>query len=298
MLPEMRPVITPIQGTLTGLVPYAIWSCAVLAMNQLATRFNALWAAGLELGLAGCILVGIAWMRGGAISARPPLASMSHQLWNVLARQPDTELARPRSSSQQRRALGYGAPKLPVALSHPRSRDSNPYQKSDVVARAWPLLGLTLGKVATAPEGATHEAMLHVNPLAYSLAILDAIAWALYSNFSRKLSHPLGASAVPLYMLVTIAILLTASTLSETPLFPSLSDWALLMTWSVATALAYLFWDIGMRFGNVITVSTISMLIPLFSTVITAALSGHGISSTLITAAALVVAGSFLCRGE
>ena len=59
---EMRPVITPIQGTLAGLVLCAIWSCTVLAMNQLATTFNALWAAGL--GLAGCILVGIAWMRG------------------------------------------------------------------------------------------------------------------------------------------------------------------------------------------------------------------------------------------
>jgi hypothetical protein len=38
------------------------------------------------------------------------------------------------------------------------------------------------------------------------------------------------------------------------------------------------------------------MLIPLLSTIITALLSGYGLSLTLIAAAALVVIGSSLCR--
>jgi drug/metabolite transporter (DMT)-like permease len=158
------------------------------------------------------------------------------------------------------------------------------------------LTGLVLGKIATAPPDATEQALTHLNLAAYSLAIADAIAWALYSNFSRKLSNPQGASAVPMYMLVTSAALLLASVYSEQPLHANTSDWFLLFGWSLAAALAYLFWDIGMRFGNVVTISTISMFIPLFSTIITALVSGHGLSSPLILAAALVVVGSSICR--
>jgi drug/metabolite transporter (DMT)-like permease len=53
---------------------------------------------------------------------------------------------------------------------------------------------------------------------------------------------------------------------------------------------------VGMRKGNVVTISVVSMLIPLFSTVITALLSGSGLTLYLLVAAALVVAGSALCR--
>ena len=97
-------------------------------------------------------------------------------------------------------------------------------------------------------------------------------------------------------MLFTSVILLVISTRSEMPPSPNLADWGLLVAWSMATAIAYLSWDIGMRFGNVVTISTTSMLIPLLSTIMTALLSGYGLSLTLIAAAALVVIGSSLCR--
>jgi drug/metabolite transporter (DMT)-like permease len=51
-----------------------------------------------------------------------------------------------------------------------------------------------------------------------------------------------------------------------------------------------------MRFGNVVTISTTSMLIPLISTIITAHISGHGISTLLLISAGLVVIGSRVCR--
>jgi drug/metabolite transporter (DMT)-like permease len=73
-------------------------------------------------------------------------------------------------------------------------------------------------------------------------------------------------------------------------------DWLLLVGWSCAAAVAYLFWDVGMRFGNVVTISTTSMLIPLLSTIITAYMSGHGISTMLLISAGLVVIGSRVCR--
>lgn len=51
-----------------------------------------------------------------------------------------------------------------------------------------------------------------------------------------------------------------------------------------------------MRFGNVVTISTLSMFIPLFSTIITAVMSNHGLSPLLMVSAGLVVAGSTICR--
>jgi drug/metabolite transporter (DMT)-like permease len=158
------------------------------------------------------------------------------------------------------------------------------------------LTGLVLGTVATAPPGAVAETITHLNPLAYSLAVLDAIAWALYSNFSRRLSNPHGASAVPIYMLVTSVLLLIGSAYVEPPHQATPSNYALLVFWSLATALAYLFWDVGIRFGNVVTISITSMFIPLLSTIITALISGHGLSTLLVVSAALVVSGSSICR--
>jgi drug/metabolite transporter (DMT)-like permease len=156
--------------------------------------------------------------------------------------------------------------------------------------------GIVLSKVATASADTTVDAISRINPVSYSLAILDAIAWALYSNLARKLSNPEGASAVPVYMVVTGVVLLMASSLLAEPYGAIGSDWVFLTGWSVAAAAAFLLWDIGMRLGNVVVISTISMFIPLVSTMLTAVASGHGITVPLIGAAALVVFGSDLCR--
>lgn len=296
---ESRAPISPFQGTLAGLVPCVIWSCAVLVMNQLATRFNPLWGAGLELGIAGGILAGVAFLRGDLprIALHSPRCHIiCGTFWLLNLTLCWLAVAAVTSSGELLVAglLNYLWPSLTLILAIPILHNKATWWLAPGLSAV--LLGLVLGKIATATGVAAHEALTHINATAYTLAILDALAWALYSNFSRKLSNPVGASAVPLYMLVTSTLLLTASILTETPLSPSLTDWTLLLTWSGATALAYLFWDVGMRFGNVVTISTTSMFIPLFSTIITALISGHGITSTLIVAAALVVGGSWLCR--
>jgi drug/metabolite transporter (DMT)-like permease len=293
-----RPAITQMHGTLAGLVPCAVWSCAVLAMNQLAAKFNALWAAGLELGIAGAILVGVAWIRGdlpriALHSTRCHIACGTFWLLHLTLSWLAIAAVHNIGELLVAGLLNYLWPSLTFVLAIPILHKRATWWLAPGLLCV--LLGLTLGKIATAPEGIAREAFTHVNGVAYSLAISDAVAWALYSNLSRKLSNPNGASAVPLYMLVTSTILLTASTLTETPISPPLADWALLGAWSVATALAYLLWDVGMRFGSVVTISAISMLIPLLSTIITAVVLGHGISTSLVIAATLVVAGSMFC---
>lgn len=291
--------ISPLKGTLAGVVPCLIWSSAVLVMNRLSVPFAPLRAAGLELGMAGIVLVAVATLRGHLpLSWAHPLRChlLCGLFWLLNLTLSWLAFANVNSSGELLVAglLNYLWPSLTLVLAIPILGKRATWILLPGLAAV--LLGLVLGKVATAPPGATSEALMHINPLAYSLAVLDAVAWALYSNLSRKLSNPQGASAVPLYMLVTSALMLIISTYVEPPHQATAPDYALLLCWSVATALAYLFWDLGMRFGNVVTISILSMFIPLLSTIITALVSGHGISILLVVAAALVVGGSSICR--
>lgn len=290
--------ITPLQGTFAGIIACLIWSAAILVMNLLGTAFGSLYAAGLELGIAGLLLAFSAWVRGdlrriGLHSHLCHLVCGGFWLLNVTLSWLAVSLVHSKGELLVTGLLNYLWPSLTLILAIPILKKQ---------ATLWlvpgmnaVVIGIVLGKVATAPEGATQDALMHINPWAYSLAVLDAIAWALYSNYSRKLSNPQGASAVPFYMLIGSVFLLAASGLSEEPRNPSIFDWAFLLFWSIAAALAYLFWDIGMRFGNVVTVSTTSMLIPLLSTILTAYVSGHAVSVALIVAAGLVVVGSRIC---
>lgn len=295
----LAPLISPLRGTLAGIVPCVIWSAAVIVMNKLGASFGPLRAAGLELGLAGSILLCAAWGRGDLgrmIKHSRRCLLVCGSFWFLNLTLSWLAFASVRSSGELLVAglLNYLWPSLTLLFAIPILHRRATWVV--VPGIAFVLTGLILGKFATAPPEASRDALMHINPLAYSLAILDAIAWALYSNLSRKLAHPEGASAVPVYMLVTSVALLFASACFETPREVAPSDWILLLAWSLATALAYLFWDVGMRFGNVVTISTTSMLIPLLSTIITALISEHEISPALLTAATMVVVGSSICR--
>jgi drug/metabolite transporter (DMT)-like permease len=268
-------------------------------MNRLATAFGALQAAGLELALSGLFLAVIAWNRGDfsriAIHDRLSLFICgTFWLLNVTLSWLSVGLANNSGELLVVGILNYLWPSLTLLFAIPILH-----------ARAtWWLVpgllsvstGIIATKMATAPADITVGALTDLNSLAYTLAVLDAIAWAIYSNLSRKLLHPKGASAVPFYMIVTSVPLLIAGTITEPLPAPTFSGTVLLFIWALATAGAYLFWDVGMRYGNVVAISTTSMCIPLLSTLITAILSNHPLSAMLLTGSALVVLGSTVCR--
>lgn len=134
------------------------------------------------------------------------------------------------------------------------------------------------------------------NPAAYLVATLDALAWALYSNLGRKLAHPQGASAVPIFMLVTAVVLIIAGKMQgEIPLW-TVQTFSLLSIWAIASAFAYLAWDIGMREGDIVLISSASMLIPLLSTVITCLMNGIPLTIGLISASLCIVLGAAVCK--
>jgi drug/metabolite transporter (DMT)-like permease len=269
-------------------------------MNVLGTAFGPLRAAALELGIAGGILTLSAWRRGdlrciGMHTRTCHTVCCSFWILNLALSWLAVSLVHSKGELIVTGLLNYLWPSLTLLLSIPILGKRATWWLIPGMTAV--LLGIFLGKVATVPETATRDLLTHLNPWAYTCAVLDAIAWALYSNYSRKLSNPDGASAVPFYMLIGSCLLFVANvSLDGDGRDPHIFDWVLLITWSCAAAIAYLFWDVGMRFGNVVTISTTSMLIPLLSTIITAYLSGHGLSSALLVAAGLVVIGSRICR--
>lgn len=290
--------ITTLQATLVAVISCLIWSSAILVMNLLGAAFGPITGAALEVGIAGLLLAGRGWLRGDLIrialhSRRCLLICGAFWILNLTLTWLAVSLVLSEGELLVTGLLNYLWPSLTLLFSIPLLGKRANWRL------LWGLLavfsGIVLAKVTTTDEVVVLDALTQLNPWAYSLAVLDAIAWALYSNFSRRLSNPDGASAVPLYMLIGSCMLFFASHFSEEYSNPSFFDYLLLVVWSGAAALAYTFWDVGMRFGNVVAISTTSMLILLLSTIITAVLSGHGLTLPLVGAAALVVVGSKVC---
>jgi drug/metabolite transporter (DMT)-like permease len=135
---------------------------------------------------------------------------------------------------------------------------------------------------------------LNGNLVAYILALVAAVSWALYSNLTRRSSPPGSGGAVELFILVTGLVLLAIRLLTTEP-----TGWKLAAVGEVAalaaiTTLAYSLWHVTMRKGNLLLVVAYSYFTPLFSTLVRCAYLGVSPSSTLWAGCGLPVAGSLL----
>lgn len=286
-------------ATLLGVIACVIWSAAVLIMSVLAHRFGMLRAAGLELLLGGLILLIATIVRGDTTSILRHSGRcyvVCGGMWIANLTLSWTAVATAKTGGQLlvTGLINYLWPSLTLLLAIPiLGKRATWWLPPGLLAVT---VGIALGKVATAPEGTLSALATDFNALSYLCAALDALAWALYCNFSRKLSNPDGSSPIALYMTTAGVLILAASFIANPDLTPSWGSWVFLLAWSAVAALSYLFWDIGMRRGHVITISTTSMLIPLLSTIITAFFSGHGVSLSIVISGALVVLGSWICK--
>ena len=141
-----------------------------------------------------------------------------------------------------------------------------------------------------------NEFLAHVksNTVAYLLALLAAVTWALYSNLVRRTAGQEGEGAVPVFILSTGLVLLFFSYL-----FPENSTWNIqvvseIVILGISTALAYVFWDAAMRKGEMIPVVAFSYLTPFFSTVFAAVYLGVLPGSALWIGCLLIIMGSVI----
>lgn len=131
------------------------------------------------------------------------------------------------------------------------------------------------------------------NPAAYGLGLLAALAWALYSNLSRRWGGR-GDGSVNGFMLTTGAVFLLLH-LARGGLFTwdarSLVEVFFL---ALSTALGYLFWDVAMRRGDMVLVASFSYFTPFLSTLVSSLYLHVALTAGLWAGCLLIIAGSFV----
>lgn len=135
---------------------------------------------------------------------------------------------------------------------------------------------------------------LRDNPLAYLLALVAAVAWALYSNLARRWAEPGSGGAVEFFLLASGLVLLGLRLLVTEPTHWGLRPVGEALGLALATALGYILWDVAMRRGNLLLVVALSYFTPLFSTVVSCAYLRVTPTPRLWLGCLLLVCGSFL----
>lgn len=132
----------------------------------------------------------------------------------------------------------------------------------------------------------------------YLFAMIAAVSWGLYSNFARRFASGVDTNgAVPVFLLMTgIALsLLRLGVHEETQMtLKAFSELAYLGF--VPTFLAYVFWDISVRCGDLNLVAALSYLIPLLSTLASCLYLGILPGFNIFLGCFLVICGALMSR--
>ena len=135
---------------------------------------------------------------------------------------------------------------------------------------------------------------LSANPVPFGLGLLAAVTWALYSTLSRRWGTPESGGAVQLFLLATGLAFGVLGLIQGGGGPWSGRAVAEVAALAVATSLAYFFWDVAMRRGDLVLVTAWSYLTPLLSTAVSCLLLGVVPGLTLWLGCLAVVAGSFV----
>jgi drug/metabolite transporter (DMT)-like permease len=133
----------------------------------------------------------------------------------------------------------------------------------------------------------------------YLVMLPGAVAWALYSNISNKWGNTKGGTAMPFFLLAGgIALGLLRMICNE----PSV--WTLPVGLTVAYIglfpglLAYSLWELAVRRGSLVMISSLSYLAPVLSTLASVLLLRVALTWSFGLAAVLVVAGALVCQAS
>ena len=174
----------------------------------------------------------------------------------------------------------------------------------------WPGLAATVAGTTLAvaggrePSGTGWLSSLGSNlvdrPSTYLFALAAAVVWALYSNLARRWASDRSDNAVPLFLLGTGLVLTPVAAIWGKPTVGvvwTASLWLQLLYLGLfPTLLAYVFWDVAMRRGNAVLVTSVSFFTPLISTILSCMLLGVPMRTGLWLACGLIVGGAVVCR--
>lgn len=137
-----------------------------------------------------------------------------------------------------------------------------------------------------------------VNPGAaagYGLAFLCALTWSGYSVLSRRMAA-IPTTAVTGFCLATAGLSAGLHLMVETTVWPSSwHGWAAMAGLGAGpVGLAFFFWDVGVKRGDIQLLGVLSYAAPLLSTCVLILAGQAAASITLLSAAILIAAGAAL----
>ncbi|MGB3147762.1 MAG: EamA family transporter [Paracoccaceae bacterium] len=190
-----------------------------------------------------------------------------------------------------------------------------PYAETGLIAYLWPLLivlmsGLLPGErlrplhVIGAMTGFCGSALILLNSGAgfaperlpgFALAFLCALTWSGYSVLSRKLGQ-VPSESVTVFCLATAGLSFAAHLMFEVTEWPATSQaWLAVIGLGIGpVGLAFFFWDLGMKQGDIQLLGTASYAAPLLSTLALVFFGVAELTTTIILASLLITAGAAL----
>lgn len=129
------------------------------------------------------------------------------------------------------------------------------------------------------------------NPEAYALAFYAALAWAVYTVFTRSFGG--GINGVPLFLLATAVVLWVQYATGPSPALHLTAN-ALLQVLVMGSlmAAAYSFWNHGIQHGNISVLATASYFTPILSVAIASVWLDVRLSLAFQIGVVLVTVGS------
>ncbi len=287
------------RSTLLGLGAILLWSVTIALTRSLSEEVGPLKAGCAVYLTAGALLVVLHLVRGPSprsVLALPKLflfgcggLFLAYGLLLFLA----LASARDRAQAVEVGLLNYLWPALTLALSVPVL--GNRARPGFLAGTALALTGVWLVIAHDAPAS-WREVLGGVtdHPLPFGLGALAAVTWALYSTLSRRWGTPESGGAVQLFLLATGVAFGLLALARPSPGAWSTKAVAEVAALAAATSLAYLFWDVAMRKGDLVLVTAWSYLTPLLSTLVSCALLGVLPGLSLWLGCLAIVAGSFV----
>jgi drug/metabolite transporter (DMT)-like permease len=289
------------KSTVLGLVAIALWSASFALSRSLAEQLGVITAAAsvcLTAGAVGAIFAILTgWHRPALAGLKAPriaalgglFAAYQASIYAALG------MARDRQSFLVVTVINYLWPGLTILLAIPLlGRRFRPALVPGILTA---FLGVLLATLSgTDLSLSALGAGLAQNVLPYGLALFAAVCWALYSNLVARWAKEAGSGLVPFYFLAAGAALYAAAALGNEEPAWSAGIAAELIALAVGVMLVgYVAWDASMRMRESELVPALAYVIPLPSIAVSAAYLDIPIGVTLIAAAALVIAGSFIC---
>jgi drug/metabolite transporter (DMT)-like permease len=290
------------RDTAFGLLAILIWSTNIAVARSLSEKLGAITAGACMMTIGG--VLGCVWelavrrrMRSMLRLPRAYLLSCGTTFVGYMAcLYLAIGMAQSRQQTLEVAMLNYLWPALTLVFSLPIL---------GVRVRWWFGGGIALalagGTVAPLQPGEWTAAVLlgslRGNPWPYALAVVAAVLWALYSNFSRRYAGEQGGGAVPLFVAASGVVLAVTRLFVHEASHWSATALAELAFMSVLpTLVAYSLWDRAMRRGNVTLVAALSYLIPVLSTLLSSLYLRIPVGWNVWAACAMILAGAGLCK--